>query len=227
MRTTLILVFTVFLHTFSFAQSTYVSGLLPQFNFGSYLKNDWKFNAKLEARQVFFQGEMGKALNASSEFERYDLEWVASKNLDNVNTLGGGYLIRNARGTLTHRFIQQYTHTVKYNSFKLVHRIRTDQSKASGEDWQFRLRYRAGFEFPLNGQVLDPREFYLKLNNEYIGWIQGNTREMDIRALLALGYRSNQQFKFETGIDYRAEEIIGGGTEHHFWLTVGCYFNLN
>lgn len=212
--------------SFTYAQSTYKSGLMPQFNLSSSLKNDWKLNAKLEGRLILFQGEMGKAFKAYSEAERADLEIVASKNLNNVNSIGGGYLIRNEQGNWIHRFIQQYTHSDRYSSFKLVHRVRTDQTFEPDADVIFRLRYRASFEFPLNGKVVDPEEFYLKLNNEYIGWIQGSITEMDIRALLALGYQLNKKYKFETGLDYRAEEIIDGGTKNHFWLTMGCYVSF-
>ena len=42
------------------------------------------------------------------------------------------------------------------------------QTFEDGEKPVFRTRYRFGSEFSLDGQEVDPKEWYLKINNEYI-----------------------------------------------------------
>lgn len=210
----------------AYGQSTYKSGVMPQFNIDASLKNKWKFNTKVEGRLTMFKGNMGEPFKSYGEAERIDLEMVAVKSLNNVNSLGGGYLLRNEQGNWIHRFIQQYSIASKINKVKLAHRIRTDQTIEPASDLIFRLRYRASFEIPLNGQVVDYKEFYMKINNEYLGWVQGSIKELDIRALVSLGYKLSDKYKFESGIDYRAEEIINGGTKNHFWLNIACYLSL-
>src|SRR5690606_26582727 len=123
----------------------------------------WKVNSKLEGRQIFFKNPYPEG-ESEFEFERADLEIVATRSL-NTGSIGGGYLIRRQDGNFIHRAIQQYSITQKLTALRISHRLRTDQTFEKDEDVQFRLRYRISFEKPLNGQEIDPKEFYLKFNN--------------------------------------------------------------
>src|SRR5690606_24441681 len=101
-----------------------------------------------------------------------------------------------------------------------------DQTFEKDEDVQFRLRYRISFEKPLNGQEIDPKEFYLKFNNEYFGILKSSKGNLEIRALASLGYNISDKNKIETGIDYRAEDLIDSKTTHKVFLNIGWYHSF-
>jgi len=203
----------------SFAQNQI--GIIPQINTNFKLDKNWKLNAKIEGRQLFFQNPYPAELN-QTKFERLDLEVVATRS-KGKGAVGGGYLLRRANGSFTHRFIQQYSITQKLVASRLAHRFRTDQTFEKDDAIQLRLRYRISWEKPLNGQSVDPREFYLKLNNEYFGILQNAAANLEIRGLASLGFNLSDNNQIETGIDYRVEKLIGTDTEHKLFLNIGLY----
>lgn len=222
MKRYLILVLLTVMSLTASAQNQF--GILPVINTTIKLKDDWKINSKLEGRQLLKQHPFPSDKN-DRVFERLDLEVVANKALNSSNDVGLGYLIRRQEGEFIHRFIQQYAHTDKLYSSRLSHRFRTDQTFQKEEDVQFRLRYRASWEKPLSGLQVDSREFYLKLNNEYLGILQSSKTNLEIRGLASLGYTLGEDNRIETGADYRMEEIF---TElrHKLFLNIGFYHNF-
>jgi len=179
----------------------------------------------LEARQVFFQNPFPGDGN-EMEYERTELEIVATKSLDAVKAIGGGYLIRLAEGKFKHRLIQQYSMTQKLPASRLSHRFRLDQTFEQNESTSYRIRYRISFEKPLNGLEIDPDEFYLKLNNEYLGSLQNTVGNLEIRALASIGYNLSDKNQIETGIDYRAENLVNATSTHKVFLNIGWYHSF-
>ncbi|TDE09237.1 DUF2490 domain-containing protein [Dyadobacter psychrotolerans] len=104
------------------------------------------------------------------------------------NSRGGGYFARLEDGNFTHRLIQQFSNVKDLEVFINAHRIVLDETFSSGTPPEFRLRYRFGAETPLNGRQIDPREFYGKVNNEYLGLLARQEADLEIRASLARGY---------------------------------------
>lgn len=200
-------------------------GLLPQINTDVRLGNDWKINAKLEGRQLFFQNPF-PAGKSETKFERADLELVANKTLSPSTTVGGGYMLRRSDGKFIHRIIQQFTITQKLYSFRLSHRIRTDQTLEKDEAIQLRLRYRLSWEKPLSGLKVDPKEFYLKINNEYLGMLQDGKGDLEIRGLANLGYSISDSNKIESGVDYRIERLIQKSPVHKVFLNIAFYHSF-
>lgn len=199
-------------------------GILPVINTTIKLKHDWKLNTKLEGRQLLKQHPF-PADESERIFERADLEMVVNKALNSTNDIGAGYLIRRQEGKFIHRFIQQYAYTQKLFSSKLSHRFRTDQTIEEGEKLQLRLRYRASWEKPLSGLQVDPKELYLKLNNEYLGILQDAKGNLEIRGLAVLGYMIGKDNRIETGADYRIEEVVTKIRHKLFW-NIGFYHNF-
>lgn len=223
MKYYILIIFLSFISSDLFAQNQV--GLLPQLNTDVKIGNDWKLNAKLEGRQLFLQNPFPEG-KREAEFERMDLELIASKTLTPSNAIGGGYLIRRQSGAFVHRIIQQFATTQKLNSSRLAHRIRTDQTFEKGESIQLRLRYRLSWEKPLSGLKVDPKEFYLKLNNEYLGILQDKKGNLEIRGLASLGYNISDENKIETGIDYRVEKLIKDTPVHKVFLNVSFYHSF-
>ncbi|MCX2473485.1 DUF2490 domain-containing protein [Pedobacter sp. MC2016-05] len=188
------------------------------------LKNDWNINSKLEGRQLLNQNPFPEN-KKEQVFERLDFEVVLDKALNSSNDLGIGYLVRWEEGKFIHRFIQQYAYTKKLYSSKMSHRFRIDQTLEDAESPQFRLRYRASWEKPLSGLQVDPKEFYLKLNNEYLGVLQDSKTNMEVRGLAIIGYTIGKENRIETGGDYRMEEIFGN-ISHKVFLNISFYQNF-
>jgi len=206
-----------------FAQSQV--GLLPQINTDVRLGGDWKINAKLEGRQIFFQHPF-PAEKSETKFERADLELVATKTLSPSTTVGGGYMFRWSDGKFIHRIIQQFTITQKLYGSRLLHRIRTDQTFEKDEALQLRLRYRLSWEKPLSGLKVDANEFYLKINNEYLGMLQGGKGNLEIRGLANFGYSISDNNKIESGVDYRVEQLIQKIRVHKVFLNIAFYHSF-
>ncbi len=223
MKSYILSILSVFFCIGTYAQNQF--GLIPQINVNFKPGDDWKVNAKLEGRQLFFQNPYPNNLR-ESQFERLDAEVVATKSLDPLHVWGGGYLIRRSGGSFTHRFIQQYAITQRLFSSRISHRFRTDQTIEAKEALQLRLRYRLTLEKPLNGQELDPGEFYLKLANEYLGILQKSKGNMEIRGLASVGYDLSDKNQVEMGIDYRMEDIVSSSLTHKLFLSVGWYHSF-
>jgi hypothetical protein len=200
-------------------------GLIPQINADFKVGNDWKINSKLEGRQLFFQSPAPEDGN-EWEYERTDLEFVATRSLDAVKAIGGGYLIRHTESKFVHRLIQQYSITHKLPASRLSHRFRLDQTFEKNESTSYRVRYRVSYEKPLNGLEIDPKEFYLKLNNEYLGSLQHAIGNLEIRALASIGYNLSDRNQIETGLDYRAEDLINTPITHKLFLNIGWYHSF-
>lgn len=208
------------------AQDTYLLGTLPALNLRKGISNNWNLNLKAESRIRFLQGEFGEHAYSDLHVQLADFGLIASRKTGLNNSLAGGYLIR-LRGEQTfHRIIQQFTLVRRYETFRMAHRFSSDQTFNTDTPWELRLRYRITAEIPLNGQSVDPGEFYLKLNNEYLNsWQEGN-RDLEIRLVPLTGFVFKNSNKFEFGLDYRLSSFTTGNSRNSFWLKMGWYLRV-
>lgn len=207
-------------------QASYRAGTLPQINVNLEIAKNWKLNTKLESRQIFSEKELDAPASHQLRYERTDLAMVLTTKISADNTIGGGYLIRLEDNALTHRLIQQFNHVRKYESVSLAHRIVTDETFTNADPFSFRLRYRLGIEKPLNGRQIDPREFYAKINNEYLAILSGGRADAEIRGLFAIGYNATDNNKVELGLEYRVNEFNEKVRAQQFWLTIGWFISM-
>jgi hypothetical protein len=208
------------------AQDTYLWGTLPSLNLNTGIGGDWSLNLKAETRLRFMQGEFGGSATSDLNFQLADFALTASRKTGLNNALAGGYLIR-FRGEQTfHRFIQQFTIVKRFETFRMAHRFSSDQTFQSESPWELRVRYRIAAEIPLNGQSVDPGEFYLKLNNEYLNsWEEGEP-DLEIRFVPLAGYEFTDNNKVEFGLDYRLSSFIDGNSRNSFWFNIGWYLKI-
>jgi hypothetical protein len=209
-----------------FAQSTYQLGILPAVNFNKQLKKDWSFNARIESRQLFLRGEKRGLAEKDYNYVLTDVSVIAAKKVGLNSRIAGGYLIRFEEGDLFHRFIQQYTLVQKLSGFRLAHRLVSDQTISKIESPEIRFRYRITAEIPLNGQSLDVKEFYLKLNHEYLNSFQASQYDFEVRLVPLLGYDIARHFKIETGIDYRVNGFLNNRTRHSYWFPINLFIDF-
>ncbi len=190
------------------------------------INKGWSINFKWESRQALASG---KSLSESRTDFRYilsDMSLIASKKVGLNNSLAGGYLLRVRGDKLIHRAIQQFTLVKRYSNFRLSHRFSTDQTFELEEPTELRLRYRITVELPLQGATVDPREFYVKINNEYLNSLQGKTYDLEIRAVPLLGFGFTDSNKIEFGIDYRADSFLKNGLSSNIWININWFVTL-
>jgi hypothetical protein len=208
------------------AQDTYLLGTLPSFNLNKGINSDWSLNLKAESRLRFLQGDFGGEAQSDLNLQLADFALTAARKTGLNNSLAGGYQIRLRGEQILHRFIQQFTLVRRYEAYRMAHRFSSDQTFNSDNPWELRLRYRFAAEIPLNGQSVDPGEFYLKLNNEYLNsWQEGET-DLEIRLIPLAGYEFTDNNKLEFGLDYRLSSFIDGNSRNSFWLNIGWYLKI-
>jgi hypothetical protein len=215
-----IILLSVFLSIALTASAQNKLGLLPHFNTKVKINDAWEESSKLEAKQIFFQNPYPDD-QSEIQFERIDLESVFTRTKGPLSGVGLGYLIRYNGDYFAHRFIQQYSFSKKLTSLQISHRIRTDQTLDKDEETRYRLRYR----IKLNQELGKSKDYFIELNNEYLGSLQDSRGNLEIRTAAALGYNVSKKDQLEIGLDYRAEKLITK-TEHELWLSIGWNHNF-
>lgn len=223
------IIFAILSCVFSFnviAQSTYQYGILPAVNLNVSLKNDWKLNAKIESRQEFKTGFYNASSKLKYNYILTDYIAIFGKKVGPNKTLSGGYLMRFRNGNVFHRSIQQFSITQKLTSLRLGHRISTDQTFAAHTSPVWRFRYRISAEIPLSGQTVDPKEWYLKLNNEYLNIFESDQYDLEFRFSPLLGFELNDAQKIEWGIDYRLDSFLNDSPNSKYWLSINWFISI-
>lgn len=208
------------------SQSTYQVGLLPSVSINKKLPQEWSINMAVESRQTLRDAEFGIPSEQDYNYVLTDFTVIAAKRIAPGQSVGVGHLMRLRGGSIITRSIQQYVVSKSYTGLRLSHRLRMDQTFAKGESNQYRLRYRLTAELPLNGQVVDPQEFYFKLNNEYLQSISGGAYGVEIRVVPHIGFAFSDRQKFELGVDYRINSIIQRDKNSQFWLGMILYQSI-
>ena len=200
---------------------------MPSVNLSKKLPRDWKLNFEVESRQQFRGGTFGEASTAEGyNYILTDNTLSASKKVGFTSTLAGGYMLRFREGRRFHRTTQQITFTKSINGLRLAHRFSTDQTFATGVASEYRLRYRIGLEKPLAGESIDPGEWYINVNHEYLQAWQGGTYDLEIRLVPSLGYELTASNKVEIGLDYRINSFVTEAASHRFWGTVNWFVSF-
>lgn len=208
------------------AQSTYRVGTLPSINFNKKMPDDWSINFKAESRQSLATGIFSGESVSEFDYLLTDLSLITSKKVGLNNKLAGGYLVRLREGRTIHKTVQQFTLVKRYSAFRLAHRFASDQAFEKNHPVEIRMRYRITGEFPLNGEAVDVREFYLKINNEYLNAFQDSEYDLEIRLAPLLGYVFTDKNKFEFGLDYRVSSFLDSPARNSFWASLNWYLNL-
>jgi len=144
--------------------------------------------------------------------------------------LGGGYYYRWSDPLLDgynyeHRFLQQLGFVSFIGDRRIAHRVRLEQ-RVRSSSYQNRLRYRLSYDFPLEGERLDPGENYIILKNESMTAFNAEEADAENRLTAGLGWYFNNQYKFEVNLQYRTQDIFSGDEIGHMVL-VGTSFYIN
>lgn len=217
------LLLTVFALRQGVAQQTYRAGILPQINFTADGPGNWKYNLRVESRQIFSEGRFDASATQAYRYERTDFAGLLLRKTGVGSSAAAGYLLRIEDGRAIHRLIQQFSVVSRTGALRTGYRIAADQTFRTDEPPEFRLRYRFSAELPLQGQNVDPGEIYAKLNLEYLGILQGRAFDLETRAVGVLGFNFNDRNKLEIGPDYRVNGFLNGPARHQFWFYSGWF----
>lgn len=203
------------------AQDRNAYGLLPSVNVNSKLPKDWFSNFKIESRQ--------EAYNDDFEY-LYKLTEVslgAGTKIGLRTKAAFGYQLGFNSKEIFNRFIQQISYVKKYRTFSLAQRLQTDQTIFKNNNTEYRIRYRITTEIPLNGQKLDAKELFVKINNEYLNSIQSEEYDLEIRVASYIGYALSPRTKLEIGLDNRIDSFINDQLRNRLWLGINLYHSIN
>lgn len=208
------------------AQSSYRLGALSGINLNKNISTDWELNFQAEARHLFKERSVEEESPLTYTYVHTDLSAGVARKTGLNNTVAAGYQLRIREQLLIHRTAQQFTIARSYSTYRLAHRFAADQTFSGEEATEIRFRYRLTFEIPLNGQVVDPEEFYFKLNNEGLHNFRSSAYDLEFRTVPSFGYVFTDTNKLELGLDYRVDGFINGPSRHTLRLRLQWYIKL-
>ncbi|NBC83121.1 MAG: DUF2490 domain-containing protein [Bacteroidetes bacterium] len=203
-------------------QSTFHAGILPEIAISYSLNEKLKHTTKIESQhETYF--DKWEYSYSQTDFQsfldyRFNPFWKGAL----------GYQFRLVeKGNNAHRTIQQIAAVQKYSGFRLGHRFRIDQTfYQSGAAVKYRIRYRLSTEIPLEGESLDPGEYFIILSDEALYSRQDGKNDFENRLAIALGYFVGSKNKLEAGLDYRLEKLLDRKISHNLWLKLGWFYTL-
>lgn len=222
----LIVMASLFFPLYLAAQQTVSSGFFPEAQLSHKIKSV-QLTAKIESQHGMV--DAGKELPTEYGYyhDRTDFQGFVGSSFNPFVKWDVGYQYRwDGDGNHNHRAIQQIAWVQKKVGYRLAHRVRADQTYASGEVPLYRIRYRLSLELPLSGTQIDPGEFYLVLSDEPIYGYQNGTSTLENRLVGSLGHYFSKNQKVEAGIDHRIDRFLKGGSRQRFWLKVGWYVSI-
>jgi len=149
-------------------------------------------------------------------------QFSASYTLTARWKIGGGYYFRWAEPLIDgnryeHRLLQQAGYINYLGDQRLAHRFRLEQ-RIRTSSYQNRFRYRISFDFPLQGERLDPGEKYLIFKNEMMTAFNATESDAENRVSAGLGWFIRGSYKFEFNMQYRTQDIFSGEGVSHLLL---------
>ena len=217
------LLFFVFIFSKSFSQN-FNSGLLPDLTFSYGIDENNTYVQKFESR---FTSYDNKDKDYTLEFERFDIQNFLERKtgLFSKVAIGYQYIIQNGIKN-KHRSIQQFSWVSKIASLRIGQRLRSDQTFSSIEKPELRMRYRAKFLLPLQGQQLDFGEYYLKFSEELLWVNQNQNSGYENRFISKIGLYIDDSNKIEWGIDWRIKSFLDHNSNHKLWMGLSWYKSL-
>lgn len=216
-----------FISFLSNAQNNRVyAGLFPEMGLNVPLSEKFTYQVKIESQHGLFSDD----LTSDNEFkyfhDRTDLQSFIEYKVTSRIKGAVGYQYRIEGGGNSHRSIQQLAWLNQFRSFRLGSRVRTDQKFSSTISPEYRIRYRAATDIPLQGEKLDDGEKYFLLSGEVIYALQGGKSSIENRLVAGIGHYFNRTKKLELSIDYRTDPYFPNVNRHRIWCKISFYWNL-
>ena len=208
------------------AQSTQIHWE-PEFSFTWKPEGRWAYNATFSGRNVCLEGS--EQLDANYNWAHLEGRLFVTYELFGGNSVSGGYQYRltdpfEKEPGYEHRLMQQHAFITYTEARRFGHRIRSEQRIRERGTLQ-RFRYRISYDFPLQGQQLDPGEPYMILSNEVLWSLAREVSELDNRVFVGIGWALSRKRKIETGLQFRLEALNTNEPENIFQLVTSYFIN--
>ncbi|MFN2396603.1 MAG: DUF2490 domain-containing protein [Bacteroidales bacterium] len=176
----------------------------PDLSFNIKLNDRYTINSKIESFLYFYDTDQS-ADHWQNYYDGTDIQIFITRKLNPFQRVALGYQLGTEPASdFSHRFIQQFSWVNRPVNLVLGHRLRTDQTLEQETPVRIRLRYRISLEIPLQGQALDPREFFILTSAEAIGSTQQSQQDLETRFVLQGGYLVKAGNKLQWGFDFRS-----------------------
>lgn len=222
---------TVFLLLLSFgfvkAQNARVyAGIFPEIGLNLPLGENLKYTAKIESQNGLYSDDSSNDKEWNYFHNQTDLQSFIGYKVTSRIKGAIGYQYRIEDGENSHRSIQQLTWLNQFRVLRLGSRVRADQKYSSAISPEYRVRYRASTDLPLQGEKLDDGEKYLLLSAEVIYALQGGESSIENRIVAGIGHFINRTKKLELSLDYRTDPYFPNINRHRIWCKFSFYWSL-
>jgi hypothetical protein len=180
------------------------SAFAPDITLNLKITDQYTFNFKAESFHNIFDRTL-----TPDEWQQYydgtDFQIFLTRSIGPLQRIAVGYQWGlDPEGADSHRLMQQFTWRGRAASFTAGHRIRLDQTFSEESAVRLRLRYRYSAEIPLQGQILDPGEFFILTSGEAILSSQDRDEDLETRLVLQAGYLIKPGQRVQLGTDFRS-----------------------
>ena len=226
MRTSLMVLCLLLSACMSAQKGLFNSALSPQVALTIPAGEDFQITSKVESVHGYYNHNDREGSDWRYRYNRTDVQVFGGYRINPFLKAAAGYQYRFGNTRNSQRTIQQLALVQRKPSYRLAHRLRTDQTYNDTEAPEYRFRYRLSAEIPLEGLSINPGEYYLILSDEPVFSTQGGETDLENRIGGNLGYSIRDGSKVELGIDYRTDRLLETHVRQRFWITMGWYISL-
>ncbi len=187
----------------------------------------WSYNMSLSGRQRFTEfGEGERNLKT----DRWEIKSFGTYTLFGGKKLSLGYMYRTVdpfepESGWEHRITQQFAFITNFGGYRLGNKFRIEQ-RIRSSNYLTRVRYAISNDFPLQGESLDPKEFYLIGGNELVYAFNGLGEELENRFSLGIGRLIQGGQKIQFSVQSRYSDLISANQDHIIQFESVYYFSL-
>ncbi|WP_375580481.1 DUF2490 domain-containing protein [Marivirga tractuosa] len=187
----------------------------------------WSYNVSIMGRQRFTNYGEGEK---NFKTDRWEIKAFGTYTLLGGKKLSLGYMYRTydpfeSESGWEHRITQQFAFITNFGGYRLGNKFRIEQ-RIRSSDYLTRLRYAISNDFPLQGENLDPKEFYLIAGNELVYAFNQLGDELENRFSLGIGRLIKKGQKLQFSVVSRNSDLISANRDHIIQFESVYYFSL-
>ncbi len=187
----------------------------------------WSYNITLRGRQRFTNYGEGE-LNFKTD--RWDIIGFGTYSLLGGKKISLGYMFRTydpfePESGFEHRLNQQFAFIKTFGGFRLGNKFLIEERFRSF-DYMTRVRYGVSTDFPLQGEKLDPMEFYVIAGNELVYATNRFMNQLENRFTIGLGWLLKNEKKIQVAAESRYNDLISTDRSHIIQIKSIYYFSL-
>lgn len=219
--------FFLFLPLIGQAQNTPSIRWEPAISFTKKIDSRWSYNMSLSGRQRFTDFGQGER---NLKTDRWEIKSFGTYTLFGSKKLSLGYMYRTVdpfepQSGWEHRITQQFAFITTFGGYRLGNKFRIEQ-RIRSSNYLTRVRYAISNDFPLQGESLDAKEFYLIGGNELVYAFNSLGDELENRFSLGIGRLIQGGQKIQFSVASRYSDLISQSRDHIIQFESAYYFSL-